>query len=320
MVDNVPFISVVIPTCNRPVTLITSIESIKANNYPNYEIIVVDQSDDDATRSQIGSKFSGDPEVRYLHSSIKCSSDSRNRGWQAAKGEIVIFTDDDAFVDKGWLEAYAKAFARSDDKVGMIGGKIVPVFEVERPAWLPFEKDYLLPSFDAGTESRPFPEGSLPISVNFGLPIQVLREVNGFDTRLGLKRNAYMSNITGEDSFLGLKVRGLGYTVLYEPSAIVYHPIVAKRLTRSFFIKRNFWQGITTLAVDNAVSQCSKQRLSEHIFWHSKRVLRYLLFFLGAFIIPAPDRSRRYMLIASDLSFSIGVIRYAIYLKKAVPS
>jgi len=315
-----PLISVVIPTCHRPSTLIACIESIKVNDYHNYEIIVVDQSTDDETRNQIGSKFSGDRRIVYLHSSIQCSSDSRNKGWKAAKGEIIVFTDDDAFVDKGWLEAYANSFINNDDKFGMIGGRIIPIFEIERPSWLPFEKDYLLPSFDAGNESRLFPEGSLPISVNFALPIKVLREVNGFDTRLGLKRNADMSNITGEDSFLALKVKDLGYNILYQPAAIVYHPIIARRLTRRFFIKRNFWQGITTIAVENAMEQCSKQKLSNHIYWHFKRVLRYLFRFLREFVIPAKGRSMKYMLIASELFFSIGVIRYSIYLRKGLHS
>jgi glycosyltransferase involved in cell wall biosynthesis len=68
-----PFISVVIPTCNRPETLITCLKSIRVNNYDHYEIIVVDQSDTDETYAQIMEIFNV-PKVVYLRSDIKCSS------------------------------------------------------------------------------------------------------------------------------------------------------------------------------------------------------------------------------------------------------
>jgi glycosyltransferase involved in cell wall biosynthesis len=100
----------------------------------------------------------------------------RNKGWQKARGEIVAFTDDDAYVAEGWLAAYADTFEKEDTHVGMVGGRVEAVFQIPRPPWLPNEKDYLLPSFNAGGELKPFPSGSLPMSVNFALRREVLVE------------------------------------------------------------------------------------------------------------------------------------------------
>lgn len=309
------FISVVIPTCDRPKMLLECIESIRANSYPHYEIIVVDQSSDNMTEKLIKDRFNGDSRIVFLHSDIKCSSGSRNKGWQKAKGKIIAFTDDDALVDVEWLGAYVAVFNRENSRIGMAGGRILPIFQIPRPSWLPPERDYFLPSFNIGDETKPFPEESLPISVNLALWKSILEETGGFDTRLGLKNDTEISYITGEDSYLGIKVRNLGYRIIYLPSATVYHPITAQRLTKRFFLKRHFSEGATTLAIENVKKTCSKQNLSSHIHWHLKSIILHILLFFRDFLIPKKGRSKAYMLVAANIAYSIGVIHHSIYLK-----
>jgi glycosyltransferase involved in cell wall biosynthesis len=303
-----PFISVVVPTCNRQETLLKCIESIRANIYPHYEIIVVDQNSDDAIQKKIADIFNNDEKIVYLHSHIRCSSDSRNRGWRMAKGDIIAFTDDDAIVDPRWLEAYAQAFCRENAKVGMVGGRIEPVFQIPRPHWLPPEKDYLLPSFNAGNGLKPFPEESLPISVNFALKRSVIEPIGGFDIRLGLKRGRRNANIGGEDSFLSMKVKEAGFLIMYQGAAIVYHPVIAQRLKRLFFLKRNFLDGITTIAIKHVKHPLTDKELFSHLKWHSKRILFYFILFSRDFILPRQGRSRKYMLRAAEMAFSLGII------------
>lgn len=316
------YISVVVPTCNRPKALLECIESIRANSYPHYEVIVVDQSSDDKTEKQIKDKFNDDSRIVYLHSDIKCSSDSRNKGWQKAKGNIIAFTDDDAIVGDGWLEAYANAFNQENSRIGMAGGCILPIFQIPRPSWLPPEKDYFLPSFNIGNKMKPFPEESLPISVNFALWKSILEEIGGFDTRLGLKglKNdaniSYINLIGGEDSYVGIRVRNSGYPIVYLPSAVVYHPVTAERLTKKYFIKRNFREGATTIAIENVKKTCSNQKLSSYINWHLKKLRYNSLLFCRDFLLPKKNWSKIYMLDAANIAFSIGVIRYSMYLKK----
>jgi len=311
-----PFISVVVPTCNRATTLVECIESIIANDYAHYEIIIVDQSSNDDTHRRITEKFVKKSNVIYVRSNIKCSSNARNEGWRQAKGEIIAFTDDDATVSAGWLKAFASAFNRENNRVGMIGGCVIPVFDIPRPSWLPPEKDYLLPSFDAGDKMRVFPKESLPMSVNFALRREALEKTGGFDTRLGLKSNSKNPYIGGEDSFLAMRVKEEQYLITYQPHAIVYHPIIAKRLTRSFFLKRNFREGVTAIALENTRKTTSDRELSSHISWHRKRLLYLTLIFCKDFILPVKNRPRRYMLRAAEMAFSAGALHYSKYLLK----
>jgi glucosyl-dolichyl phosphate glucuronosyltransferase len=312
-----PFISVVVPTCNRTKTLKACIESIAANDYPHYEIIIVDQSSDESTLHLVKGNFAGNSRIIYLHSDIKCSSNARNEGWRHSKGNIVAFTDDDATVDARWLEGFDQAFGEGDRSVGMVGGRVIPVFETPRPAWLPSEKDYLLPSFDAGNELRVFPEESLPMSVNFAVKREALEKTGGFDTRLGLKGNSDNPHIGGEDSFLAKRVKEEKYIILYQPLCVVYHPVTASRLTKRFFLKRNFREGVTAIALENAEKQCSNQRLSSHISWHFNRFLINALFFCKDFAVPHKERTKRYMLRASKAAFNLGAIQHSLYLKKS---
>jgi glycosyltransferase involved in cell wall biosynthesis len=316
MRENQSFISIVVPTCNRTETLMNCIDSIRANNYRNFEIIVVDQGFDDETQREIEKRFHDDRRIVYLRSNIRCSSDSRNKGWHEARGEIIAFTDDDAFVGSGWLEAYEEAFRCNHPRVVMAAGRIVPVFKIPKPSWLPPEKEYLLPSFDAGDEMRPFPQQSLPISANLAITRALLEQTGGFDTRLGLKMDGDIPYITGEDSFLGMKVRKSGGFILYQPRAVVYHPVTAQRLTRRFFLKRNFREGATTIAVENVQTLCTEERLSAHVNWHLKKIMFYALLFCKDFITPRKDRMKASMRRASEIAFSIGVIHHSIYLKK----
>ena len=315
MSEKPPFISVVVPTCDRQVPLIKCIESIRANNYPEYEIIIVDQSSKDGLAGQIRTLFNNDQKIIYLNSDVKCSSDSRNRGWQKAKGEIIAFTDDDAMVGERWLEAYAEAFNQGDPNVGMVGGRVEPVFEIPRPGWLPPEKDYLLPSFDAGQEVKPFPKESLPMGVNFALKRSALKESGGFDTRLGLKSGSKNPYIGGEDSFLSMRVKAAGYLILYQPSALVYHPVPPRRLTRRFFLRRNFREGITTIALEDLKAPLTSQRLWADIKWHSKRITFYFYLFCRDWILRKKGSSA-YMLRASEIAFSAGIVRQSMYLKR----
>lgn len=320
MNNNLPLISVVVPTCDRPRTLIDSIESIIANDYPasRFEIIVVDQSSDSKTRDAVEKKFSQNKNLTYLHSTIKCSSDSRNKGWQRAKGEIAAFTDDDAWVDRCWLSALAAAFKKYKKTIGMVGGRIVPIFQGEKPAWLPPEREYLLPSFDYGGKMRSFPANAQPISVNLAIWRSVIEEIGGFDTRLGLKNDAEIPYITGEDTYLGIKVRDAGYSIIYQPDAVAYHPVTAQRMKRGFFLKRNFHEGATLIAIENAKEELTKQVLGNHIKWHLIRACWLILPLGKHVIIPKKGRAKSYMLTAAKIAFSLGAIKYSLYLRKKI--
>jgi glycosyltransferase involved in cell wall biosynthesis len=117
----VPKVSVVVATYNGAHTLRTCLESLARLNYPDYEVIVVDDGSKDAT-PEIAKQF---PAVRYLRQDNHGLSVARNTGIRAATGEVVAFTDDDCRADEGWLYYLVGDLLRGD-YAGVGGHNFLP--------------------------------------------------------------------------------------------------------------------------------------------------------------------------------------------------
>jgi GT2 family glycosyltransferase len=240
-----PFVSVVVPTIDRPDLVLACLDGIAAGTFRDFEVVVVDQSRDDRTRAAIAARFGGDPRVRYLHSAESGAARARNLGAAAARGEILAFVDDDAIPEPGWLAAYASAFRDLSPAPGMVGGRLTPMWERPCPAWFPPGLAHLLGAYDAGDRVREFPPGDFPMSGNFALPRALMERVGGFDPRLGFDVRRRNPLLGGEDSHLGLKVRHAGRAVVYHPGAEVRHLVRAAKLSPRYLLHRQYWAGRT---------------------------------------------------------------------------
>jgi GT2 family glycosyltransferase len=91
-------------------------------NAGDVEIVVVDQSDDDATQSVLAEL--GTPRVRYVRTGTRGVAAARNLGIRHATGAIIAFTDDDCLVPPDWIEGVMAAFA-IDDRIGIVFGNVI---------------------------------------------------------------------------------------------------------------------------------------------------------------------------------------------------
>ncbi len=114
-------VSVVVATYNGARTLQNCLKSLGRLNYPDYEVIVVDDGSKDRT-PEIAQSFRS---VRYLRQTNQGLSAARNAGIRAARGEIVAFTDDDCRADEDWLYYLVSDLLRSDF-AGMGGHNFLP--------------------------------------------------------------------------------------------------------------------------------------------------------------------------------------------------
>jgi glycosyltransferase involved in cell wall biosynthesis len=103
-------VSVVVATYNGSRTLTNCLESLKRLNYPDYEVIVIDDGSKDRT-PEIAKQF---PYARYIRQNNQGLSAARNAGIRAATGEVVAFTDDDCRADEDWLYYLMGDLLRSD--------------------------------------------------------------------------------------------------------------------------------------------------------------------------------------------------------------
>jgi GT2 family glycosyltransferase len=212
----VPTLSVVIPTLERGALLHRTLEQVLAQSFRDLELIVVDQGGAEsraATEAFLAQR--GDPRARYVHLPVRGLPNARNEGIARARGEFVLFLDDDVILlDPGFLDAHLDAYAAFPD-VGAVTGRIV-----ERSV-RPNTRDtasHISPGGRTmtnlwGTERR-FLESCK--GANMSYRARVLRDVGGFDRR-------YVGTALLEDTDYGYRVRGAGWRILFEPRAELVH-------------------------------------------------------------------------------------------------
>lgn len=200
-------VSVVVPTYRRPELLGHCLAALLSQRMDpaRYEIIVVDDGPDDDTRQAVSdwTTLAGahGPAITYIASrGPHGPAAARNRGWRAARGEIIAFTDDDTVPAPDWLENGVAAFDRPDVQAAW-GRTVMPL---ERQP-TDYERDA------KGLESAEF------VTANCFCPRQVLEQLGGFDERF---RRAWR-----EDADLYFRLLQRPGRVVHAPQAVVTHPI-----------------------------------------------------------------------------------------------
>src|SRR5712692_7852477 len=105
-----PYVSVVLPTRDRPEVLTKAVRALLSSTFADFEVIVVDQSRDDVTAARVQRMIAAHQPVRLVRDPGTGSSHARNVGIAASVGEIVAFSDDDCEAAPDWLAQIADAF------------------------------------------------------------------------------------------------------------------------------------------------------------------------------------------------------------------
>jgi GT2 family glycosyltransferase len=220
-------ISVVLCTFDRPQMLRAALTSLLLMNYPNFEIIVVDNHPASGLTAAAVDAMDA-PQIRLISEPRQGLARARNTGAVAASHSIVAFTDDDVVIDPQWLHGIADGFA-SGPEIGCVSG-IVPSGEIGSVAQAYFDRRVTwarncMPEIFTLSVPRPdeplfpFQVGRYGTGANFAMRRDVLLEVGGFDEGLGIGSRA----AGGEDIDMFVRVLLAGFGLSYQPSALVWH-------------------------------------------------------------------------------------------------
>ncbi len=197
-----PRISVVVCSLNGGRTIRDCMEALTRLEYPDFEVIVVNDGSTDSTA--VIARSYGFPVITTHNQGL---SGARNAGWQAATGEIVAYVDDDAYPDPHWLHYLASTFLRTDHAA--VGGPNIPPpgdgTIAECVAMAPGGPIHVLVS-DEEAEHIP--------GCNMAIRKSVLEELGGFDTRF---------RAAGDDVDICWRIRDRRWTIGFNPAAVVWH-------------------------------------------------------------------------------------------------
>ncbi len=201
--ENPPRFSVVVCTCNGSATIRESLESLLKLEYPNYEIIVVNDGSTDRTRA-IVSDYTG---INLINTENRGLSHARNVGMRAASGDYVAYIDDDAWPDSHWLHYLNHAFAHSGHSG--IGGPNLPpsdeAFTARCVANSPGGPLHVLLTDDVAEH--------IP-GCNMTFRKADLQAIGGFDPAF---------RVAGDDVDVCWKIQKQGWTLGYHAAALVWH-------------------------------------------------------------------------------------------------
>lgn len=230
-------ITVLICTYNRRDLLAKALESVAASQMPasvDWEVLVVNNNSTDQTREVVEDFCRKYPHrFRYLLETQQGKSYALNNGIREARGDILVFIDDDVVVDPLWLQNLTAAL-HNGDWAGA-GGRIRTDPGFKPPPWLSVEGKYSMSGalviFDRG--DKPGKLDWAPYGANMAFRREMFEKYGNFRTDLG---PGPVSLFRCEDTEFGERVMSAGERVRYEPSAIVYHPVQEGRRTKKYFL------------------------------------------------------------------------------------
>jgi GT2 family glycosyltransferase len=187
---------------NSAPTLTDCLEGLDELDYPDYEVIVVDDGSTDDTAA-----LAERHDVRLIRTGNRGLSRARNTGIEAAGGEIVAFIDGDARPDPAWLTHLALAF-ESSDFVGVGGPNIAPAGDGMVAACVAEAPGGPIHVLRTDREAEHIP------GCNMAFRRSALVEIGGFDPRF---------RVAGDDVDLCWRVHARGWRIGFAPGAVVWH-------------------------------------------------------------------------------------------------
>lgn len=261
-------IDIAICTWNRAELLSDTLQSIRRVTIPEgitTRIVVINNNSTDNTIERVRAfeeQLAEDANINHRLSVVLQTEPqqghtfSRNRAIGVADGDLMLWTDDDVIVDSNWLNSYVRASANQDE--AFWGGKIIPKFIPEKPAWIEENWDVLKGCFaerDLGLEPAELKPEQLPYGANFAIRTSVQKKFL-YNVELGRRED----HVLGEDEIeMFQRLLAAGYRGSWVPESSLFHIIGQNRANEAYVRDYFIGQGKALIVKDNAWSTDPKK-------------------------------------------------------------
>ena len=259
--------TVLICTWNRAAELKQALNTIGAMKVPRditWEVIVVDNNSPDDTRRVVEAQRDSFPtELIYLFEPKQGKSHALNTGIAAARGEVIVFTDDDVKVEPNWLAEILAGLQRAGSIAA--AGRIVAEWTSPRPSWYadsgPYRLFAAIVRFELGDQEH-FTDVPA-FGANLAIRRDAFQRFGLFREDLLLLQDTYPS---GEDTEYCRRLLRAGEKIVYLPKAVVHHPVAQERTHKRYFLRYYFNWGKTNVRVNPDSTSASWFGVPRYLF------------------------------------------------------
>jgi GT2 family glycosyltransferase len=232
-----PLISVIIPTYGREEVLRDTLVDVLKQDYPHYEVLVVDQTPTHEPETEVELQRLADAgKIQWFRISWASLPGARNYAVRRAKGEIMLFIDDDVELPPGYLQAHARNFSDRPE-VGVVAGRVF-----DRMKMTDAQKGCSQLSGQSGSASNEIdflpPEAMDPGIAWYYIDLvhttQPQRVLSARGCNMAFRREIFTQHglwfderfrgsAVREESDFCLRLRKTGYQIWYDPEAHLVH-------------------------------------------------------------------------------------------------
>lgn len=238
MNEPTPKVSIVIPVFNAQVFIHKALKSVLKTNYPNFEIVVVDDVSTDNTVKIINRYFTGDNRLKFIQNQTKkLAAGTRNAGVKASTGDYIALLDHDIEVHPEWITEMIKIF-KKDRFVSVVQGRVLDI-----------KKRHIIQH--AGIKINSYLGWVIPVGLGLDSRWACLEPIETFANATGLMfKKSVWRYVGGFDEDLAINTDDwdfnwkcwiMGFRQRLAPKSITYHWSKAQH-TRDAWIKRTAWE------------------------------------------------------------------------------
>ena len=278
--DAVIKVTVAIPTYNRADFLRQTLTGIALQQFPrdHFEVVVIDNNSRDHTRAIVESFAHDQPAPRYVLETRQGLDYARNRAITEARGEVILFGDDDILVQPDWIaQMTVPLLADPAQRIGAVGGEVIPVFPDGLPDWV---REWHAP-LAFRPDTGPLEPRHSPMGANLAFTKWVFERLGPFHTSLDRAAGNYFS---GGDSEMIRRVRSAGLEVWFSPAAAVQHQMPASR-TSFRYARRHAFDSARSRVIDRASQPGAASYLGGRLLANIAKALGFTLLALANALI-----------------------------------
>ncbi len=226
--------------------MLGAITSVQRQTRPADEIVLVIDHNPALYRQALGA-ISG---VKVIENQeLRGLSGARNTGIANTNAHIIAFMDEDAVASSNWIESLLGGYTGTN--VLGVGGEVRPLWEAGMPGWFPEEFQWVVGCSYKGLPQVKSPVRN-PIGCNMSFRREALLAAGGF--RNGMGRIGSLP-VGCEETEISIRMRQIHpeAAILYQPEAVVYHRVPARRESLSYFARRCYAEGLSKAQVTQFV-------------------------------------------------------------------